>query len=130
MIYSVLAIGLGAAVGANARWLLGLALNPLFVSLPFGTLVANWLGSYLIGIALAAFNAIALVSPELRLFVVTGFLGALTTFSSFSAEMVSLMQEGRFGWATAGVLLHVFGSLLMTILGLLTVHYLRQWFAH
>ena len=130
MFTSAFAIGLGAALGANARWLLGVALNPLFTGLPFGTLAANWLGSYLIGLALSGFNVIAVVSPELRLFVITGFLGALTTFSTFSAEMVNMMQEGRFGWATAGVLLHVLGSLAMTMLGMMTVYLLRQWAAH
>ncbi|WP_281645377.1 fluoride efflux transporter CrcB [Parendozoicomonas sp. Alg238-R29] len=130
MFSSVLAISLGAALGANARWLLGMALNPVFAGLPFGTLTANWVGSYLIGVALSGFNVLSIVSPELRLFVVTGFLGALTTFSSFSADIVALIQEGRFGWASAGILLHVAGSLIMTILGMLTVHLLRQMGAH
>ena len=126
MFSSALAIGLGAALGANCRWLLGMFLNPLFTGIPFGTLTANWLGSYLIGLAIPGLSALSIVSPELRVFVITGFLGALTTFSSFSAEMVGLLQEGRFGWAGAGILLHVIGSLSMTILGMYTVQLLRQ----
>ena len=127
MFASILAIGFGAALGANCRWLLGLALNPLFAGVPFGTLTANWLGSYLIGLAIPGLSALSIATPEVRVFVITGFLGALTTFSSFSAEMVSLIQEGRFGWAGAGILLHVVGSLSMTMLGMYTVHLLRQW---
>ena len=125
MFTSALAIAAGAAIGANIRWLLGMLLNPLFVALPSGTLIANWLGCYLIGIALPVMNDLVTTTPEVRLFVVTGFLGALTTFSSFSAEMVQIFQEGRFSWAVGGIMLHVLGSLTMTVLGMGTVHLIK-----
>ncbi|WP_087111289.1 fluoride efflux transporter CrcB [Parendozoicomonas haliclonae] len=124
---SILAIGLGAAVGANLRWALGLLLNPVFAGLPSGTLAANWLGCYLIGIALPALNALVVTTPEIRLFIVTGFLGALTTFSSFSADMIEIMQEGRFGWFAGAIVLHVMGSLAFTLLGMGTVHLIQNW---
>ncbi len=127
MLLSFFSVGLGAALGANMRWLLGLVLNPFFVNLPGGTLAANWLGCYLIGIALPVMNDFIVTSPEARLFVVTGFLGGLTTFSSFSAEMVNILINGRIGWAAAGILLHVLGSLTMTFLGMGTVHLIQHW---
>ncbi|MBZ9560419.1 MULTISPECIES: fluoride efflux transporter CrcB [Modicisalibacter] len=117
---SVVAIGAGAAIGANLRWLLGLWLNALFPSLPPGTLAANWLGAWLIGVAIALFAQLPQLSPEWRLFVVTGFLGALTTFSTFSAEMLTTLQSGKWGMALGGIALHVAGSLGMTALGMAT----------
>ncbi|MCM2973086.1 fluoride efflux transporter CrcB [Larsenimonas suaedae] len=125
MWYSMLAIGLGAALGANLRWGLGLMLNALFPAIPPGTLIANWLGSWLIGMALACFMALPELPPALKLFVVTGFLGALTTFSTFSAEMWSLLQSGRYLTALAGIALHVVGALCMTGLGFATVKLIR-----
>lgn len=120
MLSSLLAIGLGAALGAVLRWLLGLSLNALFPTVPPGTLAANLIGGYLIGIAIAVFARHPQLSAEWRLFVVTGFLGGLTTFSTFSAEVTMLIQAGRLWAAGAAVSVHVAGSLLMTFLGLAT----------
>ena len=122
-----LAVGLGAACGAWIRWWLGMRLNPVFVHLPLGTLAANLAGGYLIGVAVAVFAIHQGLPHELRLFAITGFLGALTTFSTFSAEVVQLLQSAQYGWAllTAGV--HLSGSLLMTGLGFWTVNRLQGW---
>lgn len=122
---SVISIASGASLGALLRWFLGNRLNTVFPLVPPGTLVANLLGGYLIGIAVAVFATLPNLSPEWRLFAVTGFLGALTTFSTFSAEMVSLLQEGRIGWALMGVSVHVAGTLAMTFAGIGTVQLLR-----
>lgn len=121
-----LAIAGGAVLGAWARWGLGLWLNPLFASLPLGTLAANLSGGFLVGCAVAVFHLNAELSPELRLFFVTGFLGALTTFSTFSAEVVALIQRAEYGWAIGAAALHLFGSLLMTVLGIITIHRLAN----
>ncbi len=120
MIQSVLAISVGASLGAVLRWLLGIALNAAFPLIPLGTLTANLVGGYLIGLALAVFAAQPTLSPELRLFIITGFLGGLTTFSTFSAEVTTLLQQGKILWAGAAISVHVVGSLLMTVLGLAT----------
>lgn len=117
---SVLSIGAGAAIGANLRWLLGVWLNAMFPAIPPGTLVANLLGAWLIGIGIALFTQLPSLSPEIRLFVITGFLGALTTFSTFSAEMFSNIQAERYGMALLGIGIHLLGSLVMTGLGFLT----------
>lgn len=127
MWFSVLAIGAGAALGANLRWALSLTLNALFPLLPPGTLVANLLGAWLIGIAFALFNLMPELSPHWKLFVVTGFLGALTTFSTFSLEIVGQLQAGRWWAAMAGIAAHLAGSLLMTALGMACVMLVRQW---
>ncbi|MFC3104241.1 fluoride efflux transporter CrcB [Salinisphaera aquimarina] len=126
MIYSILAIAIGAAIGANIRWLLGIGLNSYLPHLPPGTLVANLLGAFLIGIAIAAFSALPELSSFWRLMVVTGFLGALTTFSTFSAEIFTQLQAGRLAWAFAGIAIHVAGSLAMTGLGMATFAVIRQ----
>ncbi|MBK9521491.1 MAG: fluoride efflux transporter CrcB [Rhodocyclaceae bacterium] len=123
---SFVAVGVGAALGAWLRWGFGLWLNPLAGIIPMGTLVANLLGAYLIGVAVAVFHAQVDVSPEMRLFIITGFLGGLTTFSSFSAEVVALIQRAEYGWAVATISLHLFGSLLMTVLGILSIQKLTQ----
>jgi CrcB protein len=123
---SVFAIALGAALGALLRWLLGLKLNSLFPSLPPGTLAANLIGGYIIGLAIAFFAALPGLAPEWRLLVITGFCGGLTTFSTFSAEVVTLLQQGRFSWALVSVAVHVTGSLLMTMTGIATVHFARS----
>lgn len=126
MINSILAISLGASAGAVLRWLLGRALNALFPLVPVGTLAANLLGGYLIGLALAVFAALPQLAPEWRLLVITGFLGGLTTFSTFSAEVTALLQQGRLQWAGIAIAVHVAGSLAMTILGMATVALLRR----
>lgn len=118
LMYSIVAIAIGAALGANIRWALGLGLNTLLPQMPPGTLVANLLGAFLIGLAIATFSALPELSSFWRLMVVTGFLGALTTFSTFSAEVFTQIQAGRLGWAFAGIAVHVAGSLAMTGLGL------------
>jgi len=120
------AVGIGAAIGAWGRWGLSLALNALFPLLPLGTLVANLVGGYLMGISMGLVALGGLLSPELRLLITTGFLGGLTTFSTFSAESVTLFSRGEYGWASVHLLGHVMGSLLMTALGLMTVQLLKQ----
>lgn len=120
------AIALGAVLGAWLRYGLGLWLNPLFTTVPLGTLAANLIGGYLVGAAVAVFHINVELPPELKLFFITGFLGALTTFSTFSAEVVHLLQNARYGWAVGAASLHLFGSLLMTGLGILTIHKLAQ----
>jgi CrcB protein len=125
MLLAVIAISLGAAIGALLRWGLSVGLNHLFPALPPGTLAANLVGGYLIGIAMTVFAQAGTLPPEWRLFVVTGFLGGLTTFSSFSAEVVTLMQQGRAGWAMATVATHVLGSLAMTLAGIASAEFLR-----
>lgn len=117
---NVLSICLGASLGALARWRLGLWLSPGGM-LPWGTLAANLIGGYLIGVCIAAFQSLPHLDPVWRLALITGFLGALTTFSSFSAEVVTLLQQQRYLLACSTVALHLFGSLLMTVLGLQTV---------
>lgn len=116
---SVFAICLGACVGALARWGLGLWLNPGAV-IPLGTLAANLIGGYLVGVAVAIFQAMPHLDPVWRLAIITGFLGALTTFSSFSAEVVGMLGQQRYllGFGTAAM--HLFGSLLLTVAGIKT----------
>ncbi|WP_371233488.1 fluoride efflux transporter CrcB [Pseudomonas sp. QE6] len=121
---SILAVSLGAALGALLRWVLGLKLNTLLPSLPPGTVVANLLGGYIIGAAIAFFANSPGLAPEWRLLIITGFCGGLTTFSTFSAEVVVLLQQGRLVWALGAVATHLAGSLLMTMLGLLSIHWL------
>ena len=117
---SILAICIGACIGALARWGLGLWLNP-GATLPYGTLAANLIGGYLIGICVAVFQALPQLDPVWRLLLVTGFLGALTTFSSFSAEVVGLLMQQRYVLALGTTALHLFGSLLLTMAGIKTV---------
>jgi len=119
-----LAVGVGAMLGAWARWGLGVALNAVVPTLPLGTLAANLIGGYLIGIAVEMVLQLQLVSAEWRLFIITGFLGSLTTFSTFSAEAVELMAMQRYGWAMLHIGSHLAGSLLMTLLGICTVRWL------
>jgi CrcB protein len=126
MFNSVALISAGAALGAVTRWLLGVALNGLFPAIPPGTLVANLVGGYLVGVAMEAFSAPLGMAPELRLLVITGFLGGLTTFSTFSAEVARLLQQGRVLLAGAEITAHVLGSVALTILGIATVMALRR----
>jgi CrcB protein len=117
---AIVAVGVGAALGAWLRWALAHRWNPSGPMLPLGTLAANLIGGYLIGLVLAATTTRPDISPELRLFIATGFLGGLTTFSTFSAESVSLMLRGEYAWALAHSGAHLLGSLAMTALGVAT----------
>ena len=114
---SVIAICIGASVGALARWGLGLWLSPGGM-IPWGTLAANLIGGYLVGICVAVFQALPQLDPVWRLALVTGFLGALTTFSSFSAEVVGMLQQQRYALALGTAAVHLFGSLLLTLAGI------------
>lgn len=123
---AILAISLGASLGAVLRWALSVGMNHWFPALPLGTLAANLVGGYLIGLAIALLSQNQHLPPEWRLFIVTGFLGGLTTFSTFSAEVVMALQQGRLGWAAATVAVHVVGSLLLTLAGLATPALLQR----
>ena len=123
---SVLAVGIGAACGAWLRWGLGLLLNGLFPLLPLGTLVANLLGGFLMGVVLAVIQAWPAMSPALKLLMTTGVLGGLTTFSTFSAEAFHLVQRGEWGWFAGHLLAHVAGALLMTWAGYTLFNALRS----
>jgi CrcB protein len=114
----LLAVGGGAAAGAWLRWWLGSLLNPLFPTLPLGTLAANLIGGYVIGLALAIFAHFETLAPELRLLLVTGFLGGLTTFSTFSAEATTLFGREQYGWAFTLIAIHVVGSIALTFAGI------------
>ncbi len=117
---SVLAICIGASLGALARWGLGLWLSP-GAMIPFGTLAANLIGGYLVGVCVAVFQALPQLDPVWRLALVTGFLGALTTFSSFSAEVVGMLGQQRYALAFGTTAVHLFGSLALTVAGIRTV---------
>jgi CrcB protein len=123
---SILAVSLGAALGALLRWWLGLCLNALLPDIPPGTLAANLIGGYIIGLAVAFFAQAGRLAPEWRLFVITGFCGGLTTFSTFSAEIMALLQRGQLLWALAAICLHLAGSLLMTLAGIGTLTWLKS----
>jgi fluoride exporter len=117
--FQVIAICIGASAGALLRWSLGLWLSPGGL-IPWGTLAANLMGGYLIGVCIATFQSLPQIDPVWRLLLVTGFLGALTTFSTFSAEVVELLQQDRFALALGTASLHLFGSLLLTLAGIKT----------
>lgn len=125
LIYSFLAVGAGAAFGAWLRWGLGVWLNPMLTELPLGTLMSNLVGGYLVGLAIALFMQHPGLSPEWRLLIMTGFLGGLTTFSTFSAETVDLLTRGQYVWSAAIIAAHLGGSLLMTVIGLQTFKWLH-----
>ena len=114
----LLAVGVGAALGAWLRWGFGHWFNPVFSQIPLGTLVANLTGGFLIGVLAELIGRHAGLPPELRLFLITGFLGGLTTFSTFSAEAVALLERAQYGWAGALIALHVVGSVSATIAGI------------
>lgn len=114
---SALLIFIGSGLGALARWTLGLWLNPVFPTIPLGTLAANAAGGLLMGLAMGVFAQFETLSPVVRLALTTGFLGGLTTFSTFSAETGTLLLRGEYGWALAAVALHVGISLLATLAG-------------
>lgn len=118
MLTSLLAISTGAVCGAILRWLFGLAFNSLFPALPLGTLIVNWLGSLIMGIAAAFFAFYPGVAPQWRLLAITGFLGSLTTFSAFAGEMGDLILQGRISLCALGISLHVGGSICMFLGGI------------
>lgn len=121
MMLSFIAVALGGALGTLLRWVLGLRFNAAMPDLPLGTLIANLFAGYVIGLAVAFFARYPDVPLEWRLFVITGILGGLSTFSTFSAEVTAHLQAGRVGWALGEIAVHVIGSVLMTMLGILTI---------
>jgi len=123
----ILAVGGGAAIGAWLRWGLGILLNPLFPTVPLGTLSANLLGGLLMGFAMELLTRHAVFTPELRLLVTTGFLGGLTTFSTFSAEIVTLLMRKEYLWGTITIASHLVGSLALTFAGILLVRAMYSW---
>ena len=125
MLRSVLAISAGSSLGALLRWWFALRLNASFPLIPPGTLLANLIGGYIVGVAIALFGSYSALALEWRLFVITGFCGGLTTFSTFSAEVVDLLQQGRLSMALAAAAVHLVGSVLMTLAGIGTVAVLR-----
>jgi CrcB protein len=124
-----LAVGIGATIGAWMRWGLGVLLNPLFPTLPLGTLTANVAGGLLMGFAMEVLTRHSVLPAEARLLITTGFLGGLTTFSTFSAEVVTLLVRREYFWGFVAIATHVVGSLAMTIAGLLLVRALYAWSA-
>ena len=118
MYLSILAVGIGGALGSLFRWLLGLRLNALFPALPLGTLAANVIAGYIIGVAVAFFGRNPQIAPEWRLFIITGLMGGLSTFS---AEVVQHLQQGRLNWAAGEIAIHVTASVIATVLGIATV---------
>jgi len=123
---AMVAVGCGGMLGSMLRWALAFTLNRYFPTIPPGTLAANLIGCYVIGMGIALFTANPAIPFEWRLFVTTGFCGGLTTFSTFSAEVVTLMQAGRIAWAMGTVTLHLVGSLLMTFAGMATMLWARR----
>ena len=119
---TVFAIAIGAAGGALLRWQLGERLNALFPTVPPGTLTANLVGAYVVGVCVAFFAQWPALSPEWRLLIITGFCGGLTTFSTFSVEVTALLQQGRVAWALGAISIHVVGSLAMTFAGIGTLY--------
>ncbi|EMB3081309.1 fluoride efflux transporter CrcB [Providencia rettgeri] len=125
MYASLFAIALGSVLGGWLRWFVSLKLNHFYPNIPFGTVVVNLVGGFVIGFAISYF-ANANISPAYKLFIVTGFCGAFTTFSTFSLEVVVLIQEGKFGFAISTIAIHVIGALVFTLLGMLCHHWLAQ----
>ncbi|HTO56156.1 MAG TPA: fluoride efflux transporter CrcB [Pseudomonadales bacterium] len=129
MFYGLISVGAGAALGAWLRWGLSLVLNPIVPMLPLGTLSANLVGGYLIGLVLGYIDHFQALSPEARLFVTTGFLGGLTTFSTFSGEVSSLLLRGEYVWAGATIAANLLGSIVLTLLGVATIAFAKSWFS-
>jgi CrcB protein len=121
----IIALSVGGSLGTLLRWWLGTTLNAHFPTIPPGTLAANLVGGYVVGLAVAFFATYPALAPEWRLFVITGFCGGLTTFSTFSAEVVTLLQQGQALWALTAAATHLFGSLLMTFAGIGTMLWIR-----
>jgi CrcB protein len=124
---AIIAVGGGAAVGAWMRWGLSIALNPVFPTLPLGTLAANLIGGLLMGFAMELITRHTLLSPEVRLLLTTGFLGGLTTFSTFSAEIATLILRKEWLWGAIGIGAHVVGSIILTLLGFFAMRAIFQW---
>jgi CrcB protein len=122
----MLAIAVGSVLGGLLRWGLGLKLNSLLPNIPPGTLAANLIAGYVIGMAVAFFAQAPGLSPEWRLLVITGFCGGLSTFSTFSAEIVGLLQRSLYAWAIGAIAIHVAGSVVMTLAGIATVAWLKS----
>lgn len=125
MMKSVVAVCLGASLGALLRWWLSTQLNNYFPTIPPGTLVANLCGGYIVGLAIASFASPSALAPAWRLLVITGFCGGLTTFSTFSAEIVAHLEEGRALLACGAAAVHLTGSVLMTFAGIGTVAWVK-----
>lgn len=125
MLSSIIAISAGASLGALLRWFLGLGLNAIWATMPLGTLTANLIGGYLIGLAISFFDVNVGLPAEWKLFVITGFLGGLTTFSTFSAEVIAILQSGSYLRAFATISFHVLGSLALTLLGMASYQWLK-----
>src|SRR6185436_11988121 len=126
MLSQIVAICLGASLGALLRWFLGMRLNFLLPTIPMGTLAANLIGAYIVGLAVGYFSQAPEISPEWRLLIITGFCGGLTTFSAFSAEVVALLQAGRPLWACEAIAAHLTGSAVMTFAGMGTIAWLKR----
>ncbi len=122
----IIAIGAGAALGALLRYALSLGMNALLPQVPMGTLASNLIAAYVVGVAIAFFATATSLSPAWRLFVITGFAGGLSTFSTFAAELLTLLRDGRFGWSAGMLLLHLGGSLAMVALGMASVSLVRH----
>lgn len=119
MYLSLLSIALGSVIGAWLRWGISLRFNSVFENIPFGTILVNLIGAFIIGLAVSFFSNSS-ISPNYKLFLVTGFCGALTTFSTFSIEVVGLLQASKFEYAISTIAIHVIGSLIFTLLGIFT----------
>ena len=116
MLQLLLAVFIGGGTGSVARWFLSMRFNPLHHAIPLGTLTANLIGAFIIGVGLAWFNRMTHIDPMWKLLITTGFCGGLTTFSTFSAEVVFLLQDGRINWALANIAVNMLGSFAMTAL--------------
>jgi CrcB protein len=125
----IAAVGAGAAIGAWLRWWLSVILNPIFPTVPMGTLCANLVGGLLMGFAMEIINRNSALSLEMQLLATTGFLGGLTTFSTFSADIVTLLLRKEYLWGMIAIALHVVGSLAMTLIGIWIVRTLYGWAA-
>ena len=122
MYLSLLSIALGSVIGAWLRWGISLRFNSVFENIPFGTVIVNLICAFIIGLAVSFFSNSS-ISPNYKLFVVTGFCGALTTFSTFSVEIVALLQASKFEYAISTIAIHVIGSLIFTVLGILSYQF-------
>lgn len=122
MYLSLLSIALGSVIGAWLRWGISLRFNRVFENIPFGTVIVNLIGAFIIGLAVSFFSNSS-ISPNYKLFVVTGFCGALTTFSTFSVEIVELLQASKLEYAISTIAIHVIGSLIFTVLGIVSYQF-------